>query len=222
MSFPIAGPAPNYPRSQIAALLRQASTKLVREPGSILVQPSGDGSSGVFMFGENPGLIDARNGKSFTGPFSQSFNDSLLPSTGLTRENIYLSNLVKCNLPDNREPTPQELMEWSPIILVELLSLQPRLVVAMGKFAAGFFLGDIKITKLHGQVFQVQLYQNYCIDLLVTLHPASAYHNLALMENVKSDFMKIKAYLAGELTAQPLQAIQPRKVVPTTASEVLF
>jgi uracil-DNA glycosylase family 4 len=216
MRFPYNMPAPTYTETDIKEFLDTAAKEFVRLPGSKLVYPSGNGSSQVFMFGENPGAQDARNGEAFTGPFSQSFNETLLPSTGLTRETIYLSNLVKCNLPANREPTDEELDEWSPIMLAEIVWQKPRLVVAMGKFAAEFFLGKIKITQDHGHFYRVQLYNNFEITILVTLHPASAYHNEALMQPVKEDFLKLRDFLLtgeiGEIRSPRETRVKPQPI----------
>jgi uracil-DNA glycosylase len=223
MRFPQSGQAPNHSDSEIESLLQTAEQNLVREGGSRMVYPSGSNTSGVFLFGENPGANDAANQIQFSGPYSQLFNDKLLPMTGLSRDNIYLTNLIKCNLPGNRSPLPQEIEEWSPILLAEIVFRRPKLIVAMGKIAAEFFFPAVKITKQHGQFYQVQLYDDLTTVVYLTLHPASPYHNDYLLQDVLTDFQKLSNYLSDPQTAillEPESYGKQANLVPD--SEALF
>ena len=167
-------------------------------PGQGIVEPNFKvlkNFSGVALVGENPGDYDVQAGEHFVGPYSQVLNETLLPSAGLNRDNVYLANVVKFNLPANRDPEPSEIAACGELTLSELEFVKPKLVVAMGKFAAEFFLEmSVKITKIHGTFYHYSQ-NNLTFDLLITTHPAAAYHNSYYINNIQSDFELIKKYL---------------------------
>ncbi|GAB4145144.1 MAG: uracil-DNA glycosylase [Patescibacteria group bacterium] len=223
MDFPLNSPAPNYTKDELREMISELNGDPLQEAGRALVWPSGDGTSGVFILGEAPSVNDTKVGENFRGPHSQMFNEELLPSVGLSRANIYLTNLVKRNPPDFRAPNPVEINVWSPILLAEIITLKPKLVVAMGKYAMEFFLPKAKISNVRGKIFRIQLYQNYSQVVLFLLHPGFAYRNPDQAKTIWHDFQLIKQYLNGNLHSEPV----PESLLNTTTfthpdSESLF
>ncbi len=131
----------------------------------------GSGSENAeWMFvGEAPGAEEDRQGVPFVGRAGQLLNAMILAS-GLTREQTYIANVLKCRPPNNRDPFGQEVVQCMPYLLEQIERIQPRIIVALGRFAAQALLKtEIPIGKLRGKVFR---YSRRDIPLVVTWHPA--------------------------------------------------
>jgi DNA polymerase len=134
----------------------------------------GDEQADWLLVGEAPGAEEDRLGDPFVGQAGKLL-DSMLAAIGLARDdNVYICNVLKCRPPGNRNPEPDEVAKCTPFLLRQIELIQPRLVVAMGRFAAQTLLNtDASIASLRGRVHQ---YAGR--PLIVTYHPAYLLRNL--------------------------------------------
>jgi DNA polymerase len=118
--------------------------------------------------GEAPGADEDAQGEPFVGQAGKLL-DAMLAAIGLKRgANVYIANVLKCRPPGNRNPSPEEVMRCEPYLLRQVELIQPKLIVALGKFAAQTLLAqDTAIAKLRGEVHSYR-----GIPLIVTYHPA--------------------------------------------------
>ena len=127
----------------------------------------------IMLIGEGPGANEDKQGRPFVGA-SGKFLDQLLEQAGVTRSDVWITNVVKCRPPNNRDPEPEEAAKCSPYLQRQIALIKPKLIVAMGRHAAQTLLGtDASIAKLRGRVFQYS-----GVPLIVTYHPAYLLRNL--------------------------------------------
>ena len=128
----------------------------------------GDEQADWLLVGEAPGAEEDRQGEPFVGQAGKLL-DNMLASIGLERTvNVYIANVLKCRPPGNRNPEPDEVASCAPHLLRQIALIQPRLIVAMGRFAAQTLLGtDATISSLRGRVHRYA-----GVPLVVTYHPA--------------------------------------------------
>ena len=128
----------------------------------------GDENADWMLIGEAPGAEEDRLGDPFVGQAGKLL-DNMLAAIGLSRrQNVYIANVLKCRPPGNRNPSPEEVEKCSPHLLQQIALIQPKLIVAMGRFAAQTLLNtDASIASLRGRV------HTYAgVPLIVTYHPA--------------------------------------------------
>jgi DNA polymerase len=134
----------------------------------------GDEQADWLLVGEAPGAEEDRLGEPFVGQAGRLL-DNMLAAIDLARgENVYIANVLKCRPPGNRNPEPDEVAKCSPHLLRQVALIQPKLIVAMGRFAAQTLLGtDATIASLRGRVHRYA-----GVPLVVTYHPAYLLRNL--------------------------------------------
>jgi DNA polymerase len=135
----------------------------------------GDEKADWMLIGEAPGAEEDARGEPFVGQAGQLL-DSMLWGIGLTREqNVFISNVLKCRPPGNRNPDPSEVAQCGPHLLRQIRLVEPRLILAMGRFAVQTLLGtDATIASLRGK-----LHSYHGVPLVVTYHPAYLLRTLA-------------------------------------------
>jgi uracil-DNA glycosylase len=128
----------------------------------------GDENADWMLIGEAPGAEEDRLGDPFVGQAGRLL-DNMLAAVGLARgSNVYIANVLKCRPPGNRNPEPEEVAKCTPHLLRQIELVQPRLILAMGRFAAQTLLGtDASIASLRGKVHRYA-----GVPLVVTYHPA--------------------------------------------------
>ena len=128
----------------------------------------GDENADWMLIGEAPGAEEDRLGDPFVGQAGKLL-DNMLAAIGLSRRaNVYIANVLKCRPPGNRNPTPEEVAQCSPYLLQQIALTKPKLIVAMGRFAAQTLLETgASISSLRGKVHQYA-----GVPLVVTYHPA--------------------------------------------------
>jgi uracil-DNA glycosylase family 4 len=147
----------------------------------------------VFV-GEGPGAEEDRQGIPFVGRAGQLLT-RLIEGIGLTREHVYIANVVKCRPPGNRDPLPPEIEACRPYLEAQLDFLEPRVVVTHGNFATKLLLATKDgITRLRGQEFP---YRDGRAVLIPTLHPAAVLRNGGTaLAQARADFVVAKRALA--------------------------
>ncbi len=157
---------------------------------------SGDPDAGLMFVGEGPGADEDRRGEPFVGRAGQLLT-RLIEGIGLTRDDVYIANVVKCRPPGNRDPQPQEIAECRPYLDAQLGFVAPRVVVTLGNFATKLLLDTkVGITRLRGQEHP------YGDAVLVpTLHPAAVLRGGGVaLAQTRADFVVAKRVLARGAT----------------------
>jgi DNA polymerase len=128
----------------------------------------GDENADWMLIGEAPGAEEDRLGDPFVGQAGKLL-DNMLAAIGLGRaKNVYIANVLKCRPPGNRNPEPDEVAKCTPFLLQQINLIQPKLILAMGRFAAQTLLAtDASIASLRGRVHRYA-----GVPLIVTYHPA--------------------------------------------------
>ena len=150
---------------------------------------SGNPYAKVMFVGEAPGADEDREGLPFVGRAGKLLTQ-LLKEVGLDREkDVYIANVLKCRPPGNRDPLPAEIRACSPYLVKQIKIIKPRLLVALGRFAAYFLSGRDKVplSKLRGRVHE----SVFGPKLIVTYHPAAILRNPGRMHEIKNDFRMI-------------------------------
>ena len=167
------------------------------------VPGSGPITADLMLIGEGPGQREDELGLPFVGRSGQ-FLDQLLAAIDLDRESVYVTNIVKCRPPGNRDPEPEEIAACADYLEQQIAMVNPRVIATLGRFSiARWFPGD-RISRIHGQVKQVD--DRYVIPMY---HPAAALRNGSLREVIHQDFAKIPALLSGQPVAPPQPSSPP-------------
>jgi DNA polymerase len=153
----------------------------------------GDGSpdAGILFIGEAPGYHEDRQGRPFVGAAGKLLDD-LLAGIGLRREDVFVTNTVKCRPPGNRDPVPEELEACRPFLDRQIEAIEPRIVVTLGRFAMECFLPGAKISQVHGQARRIGGRQ-----FVPIVHPAAALHRGDWRPMLEADFAALGAILAA-------------------------
>ncbi len=153
----------------------------------------GNPSAELMFVGEAPGQDEDQQGVPFVGKAGQKLTQ-MIQSIGLTREQVYIANVIKCRPPSNRNPEPDEVETCEPFLFKQIDAIGPKVIVALGTFAARSLLKtDDPISRLRGRVYQYR-----GASLVPTFHPAYLLRNPACRRDVWNDLKKVKALLAGE------------------------
>jgi uracil-DNA glycosylase len=168
------------------------------------VPGTGPATARIMAVGEGPGETEDRLGKPFVGPAGGVLT-RLLEGIGLRREDIYITNTVKCRPPGNRDPEPAEIEACSPFLDAQIEIIQPDLILVLGRHALARLLpGAGGITQLHGR--RVVRGERTFVPLY---HPAAALYNTALMTTLEQDMQRVRSYLGEAEEARRRDAEKP-------------
>lgn len=149
----------------------------------------GEGPVGakVMFVGEAPGYQEDLQGRPFVGDAGRILTELIEGPAGMKRAEVYIANTVKCRPPNNRAPEPEEMAACAEFLDAQLRLVAPRIVVALGRHAAGRLLGrSVAVSKERGQVFD-----RGGLRLLVTYHPAACLYGKGVREFLEEDFRKL-------------------------------
>ena len=172
------------------SLLNCQRCKLATLGRSQVVFGVGNPQASIMFVGEAPGFNEDQKGEPFVGSAGKLLND-LLASAGLSRDQIYIANVIKCRPPNNRDPEQDEVETCKPFLLQQIQLIQPKLVCTLGNWATQTLLErKVGITKVKAQAFYLKDFV-----LFPLLHPAAALHQGNLLPTLKEDFKKLKEFL---------------------------
>lgn len=155
-----------------------------------LVFGVGKEDADIVFVGEAPGYYEDKQGEPFVGAAGQLLT-KLLASIGLEREDVYITNVLKCRPPGNRDPLPEEIEACKPLLFKQLETIRPKIVVTLGSFAARVILNKtVSMSKIHGLPIESQSYL-----IFPTYHPAAALYTRATLASLEEDFRKLKELL---------------------------
>jgi DNA polymerase len=144
----------------------------------------------IMLIGEGPGARENEQGRPFVGA-SGKLLDQLLEQAGVTRADVWITNVVKCRPPGNRDPLPDEVETCTSNYLQHQIKIvDPSIIVTLGRFSMGLFFKGAKITQIHGQMRKMN--DRFVIAMY---HPAAALHQISLKPAIMADFAKLPELL---------------------------
>jgi uracil-DNA glycosylase family 4 len=166
----------------------------LHESRTQVVFGSGDPSADLFFVGEAPGAEEDRSGAPFVGR-SGRLLDRLLESIGISRQEVFISNVVKCRPPENRDPSSLEIETCSPYLERQVELVEPRVICSLGNFAMRLLSGDRRgITQVHGVPREIGI-GSLETTLFPLFHPAAALRSPAYASGLEDDFARIPELL---------------------------
>lgn len=192
-------------QDQLNQLIAQMEAKAGKLPltktAPDIVPPEGNPQAQVMFIGEAAGYHESVERRPFVGAAGKLLTQSL-SDIGLNRHDVWISNLLKCRPPHNRDPLPEEIEAYRPYLDQEISIIQPKIIVTLGRFSLAKFLPDSRISQVHGQARFIT-WQDKKIVLLPTYHPAAALRSTEVLRQFKLDFAKLTQILAT-LNQQPV------------------
>lgn len=153
----------------------------------------GNPNADLMFVGEAPGADEDEQGEPFVGRAGQLLT-KIIEAIGLKREDVYIANVIKCRPPGNRNPEPDEVAQCQPFLFRQIDAIQPKVIVALGKFAAQSLLQTTDpITRVRGRSFSYR-----GATLVPTFHPAYLLRNPSAKREVWEDMKKVRAILQEE------------------------
>lgn len=154
-----------------------------------VVPGQGAENADIMFIGEAPGWHEDQQGQPFVGPAGMFLNE-LISSIGLKREDVYITNVVKCRPPQNRDPLPTEIHACRQWLDRQIELIKPRMIVTLGRYSMAMFFPGKSISRIHGTAQKrddVLYYAMY--------HPAAALHQGSLRQDIEADMLKIPTLL---------------------------
>ena len=165
---------------EIAAEVRVCTNCRLHQTRTKAVPGEGDPDTEVVFVGEGPGFNEDREGRPFIGRAGDLLV-KMLASIGWRREDVFITNVVKCRPPDNRDPQPDEIAACAPYLRRQLEVLDPAVVVTLGRFSMGTFMPGARISQAHGTVRPVDPATGARAALVFAMyHPAAALRTPAI------------------------------------------
>jgi uracil-DNA glycosylase len=164
-----------------------------------IVIGKGNPNADILFVGEAPGRNEDEQGIPFVGAAGKNL-DILLKKVGLSLEDIYIANILKCRPPENRDPLPEEIKAHTPWLLKQIEEIKPKVICSLGNYATKFFLSGCNpdkmstqqgITSVHGKVKLIEI-NKLKIKLIPLFHPAAIIYNRSLQEEWESDMEIVK------------------------------
>ncbi|MEA2089870.1 MAG: type-4 uracil-DNA glycosylase [Thermoproteota archaeon] len=160
-----------------------------------VVPGEGNFNAKVMFVGEAPGYWEDMKGRPFVGAAGKLL-DKLLSKIWLSRNDVYIANVLKCRPPENRDPLTSELNACTPFLDRQIKLIKPKIIVPLGRHATSYILSKAGfkaggITKLHGKTWNITLLGLQAV-VLPTYHPAAALYNPKYVEELERDFRTLK------------------------------
>lgn len=162
----------------------------------------GEGShdADIMFIGEAPGENEVKTGRPFVGRAGQFLNE-LLASVEISRETVYITNIVKDRPPKNRDPLPEEIDRYAPLLDKQIDIIKPKIIATLGRFSMVYIMNRYglewevgPISSLHGKVFNTEV-EGQKVKVVPLFHPAAAIYNQHLKSTLTEDFKVIKTLI---------------------------
>ncbi|HEX7555773.1 MAG TPA: uracil-DNA glycosylase [Leptolinea sp.] len=210
---------PEETLSQIARQVAVCQQCDLHSTRKLSVPGEGPAQAQIMLIGEGPGFYENEQGRPFVGAAGK-FLSELLAKAGLIREEVFITNVVKCRPPGNRDPMPEELAACRDYLESQIATINPQIIVTLGRFSMGMYFPLARIGAVHGQPGKVNG------RLIVPMyHPAAALHQPALKSTVERDFSHLADIIKQNVPAKPetrLPAVEPKDPVDPATQLSLF
>ena len=203
-------------RAELTAVFREARG-CVRCPElastrTQVVFGSGNANADLMFVGEAPGAREDEQGMPFVGAAGKLLGE-LLTEIGLSREDVFICNTLKCRPPGNRDPLPAEIENCSGYLMRQVELIEPRVICTLGNFATKLLRGEpVGISRLHGQA-EIRVIGERAVRLYPLFHPAAALYTRSLLDTLRADFARLPGLLELPPPEQPVRAV-PEPAVP--------
>jgi DNA polymerase len=173
------------------------------------VPGSGPVPADVMIVGEAPGFNEDVQGLPFVGAAGRLL-DTLLEQIGLSRQQVFITNILKCRPPQNRDPMPTEAESCMPYLRHQFRLIRPKAVLVLGRHALERMLPGVgSISRVHGEFFM-----RGGVAFMPCYHPAAALHNGGLLNDLQRDFDRVRSYLDRLLPAPEPVSTAPAEPIP--------
>lgn len=155
-----------------------------------IVFGEGNANAKLMFVGEGPGQQEDEQGRPFVGKSGQLLN-KLLEIAGLSRDDVYITNIVKTRPPNNRKPLPNEIAFSMPLLMKQIEIIKPQLICTLGSSALQGFTGEsVSITKARGKIININ-----GLNIMPTYHPAYILRNPKELKNLADDILNASKYI---------------------------
>lgn len=170
------------------------------------VPGEGNPDAKIMFIGEGPGFHEDQMGRPFVGQSGKLLEKTLKETLNLDRMEVFITNIVKFRPPDNRDPLPEEIEACRDWLDRQIMIIQPKIIVTLGRFSMAKFIPDITISRIHGQSrFYMLPATSYKIIIFPMYHPAAALRAGSMMQEFVADFNKLKDLLTTQKNELPTQ-----------------
>lgn len=168
---------------------------------------AGNANADLMFVGEAPGAKEDEQGVPFVGAAGKLLSQ-LLEEVGLSREDVFIANTLKCRPPQNRDPAPVELENCQEYLWRQIELIEPKVICTLGNFATKLLRGDpTGISRIHGQP-EIRVLGRRAVRLFPIYHPAAALYTRSMLATLQEDFARLPALLELPPPDQP-QAPEP-------------
>ena len=174
----------------LAAEIAECTRCLLHQGRTHAVPGEGPENADIVFIGEAPGFHEDQQGRPFVGAAGQ-FLEELLESINLRRDEVFITNVIKCRPPGNRDPLPEEVEACKPFLDREIAHIQPKMIVTLGRFSMARAFPKARISRVHGQPVKIDGVIYYPM-----YHPAAALHQPSLRQTVLDDMRRIPDVMA--------------------------
>lgn len=155
---------------------------------------AGDPNADLMFVGEAPGFNEDRTGLPFVGQAGKLL-DTLLDGIGLSRDDVFITNVLKCRPPGNRDPRPEEIAACEGFLAEQVALVRPRVVCSLGNFATKLLSGRPDgISQVHGQEVDAE-FGGVAVQLFPVFHPAAALYTRTMLVTLQEDFARLPALI---------------------------
>lgn len=181
-------------------MLQCSKCALCKNRGHV-VFGAGNPDGEIMFIGEAPGKKEDELGIPFVGSTGIILN-KMLDNIKLKREDMYLTNICKCRPPENRDPLPEEIQECWPWLEKQIEIISPKIIITLGRHALNCFLPDVKISEVHGKLFEIEIPKIGKNKIFPMYHPAAARISKKTRALFEEDFKKLPRLLQNEKDQQ--------------------
>ncbi len=195
---------------EVAGEVRQCTKCGLADSRKNAVPGEGPANATLMFIGEGPGFYENEQGRPFVGQAGK-FLDELLESAGLKREKVYITNVVKCRPPGNRDPQDTELAVCAFFLERQIQAIDPLVIVTLGRFSMARYFQTAKISVIHGQSAWVE--ERMIVPMY---HPAAGLHQASLRPVIQRDFVQLPKMIENARQQREINA--SRKDTPSSGS----
>jgi len=176
------------------------------------VPGEGNPDSEVVFVGEGPGFNEDKQGRPFVGQAGKLL-DKLLSSIELSREEVFITNVIKHRPPENRDPIPSEILACKYWLDQQMEIIKPKIVVTLGRYSMARYMQNVKISEVHGNPTKIK-----SLIVIPMYHPAAALRSRSVLDSIERDFQRNKGILKDPNSASNFEELKNKDEDPNQIS----